>query len=449
MKQKLGNIKLKKINYYSNFNINDQNNKAFYVYPKNIKELKEILFYAKKNNKNILCVGNSKSWFDTISLRKGIIINLRSFRKVIKLEKRNILKISSNVKLNEVSNFLASKNLNFYNYPGYSNITIGGCISNNVHGKDSFKYGTFGEKIINIKILLSNGKIKICNKNKNKELFISIISGLGLIGIILEVQIELKTIYKNVVTKSFKCKNVKEIIDTLQIDNVNYDYIYSWIDTKRERGIIYKSKYLKKELNLKKKIQFKLKDKIIKFILSIFMKNNMMSIINYFFYILNKKEDRKVDRTQDILNLSQSQLINLPELIHPNSFVEIQFIIPNKKKNLLEKFFKILKKEHLSSLITGIKIHKKSLGYLCFSDDGLSISLNLICNFNDKNKIFRIQRIHNFIIKNKLKIYLCKDFLLKKSDIRYVYPKFSKFLKIKKKYDKLNIFASDFLKRTT
>ena len=312
--------------------------------------------------------------------------------------------------LNEIDKFLINKNLSLYNYSGYSNITIGGCVSNNVHGKDSFKYGTFSEKITNLKILLSNGKIINCNKNKNKELFNSVVSGLGLIGIILEIQIKVKKIYKDVLTRSFKCKNVKEIIQHLYQDNKKYDYIYSWIDTKRERGIIFKSKYIQEKNEISKKFFFPFLDKIIKLILSFSMKNNLMSIINYFFYILNKKEKIKKEKTKNILNLSKSQLIDLPELIHPNSFIEIQFIISNNKKYLLKKFFKILKKQNLESLITGIKIHKKSIGYLSFSENGLSISLNLICNFCDKDKILKVKKINKFITDNKLKIYLCKDF---------------------------------------
>ena len=447
MKRKINNIKLKKIKYYSNFNINDIRNKAYHVYPKNIAEIKKIFLYAKKSNKKILCVGNAKSWFDTISNKNGIIINLKNFKKILSLKEKNILIVSSNIKLNEIYNFLISKNLSLFNFPGYSNITIGGSISNNVHGKDSFKFGTFGEKIISMKVLLPNGEIKICTVKKNKDLFNSIIGGLGLIGIILEVQIILKKVNKKVITNSFKCKNCKEIVDTIYNGNNKYDYIYSWIDTQRERGIIYKSRYYNGKINTTEKITFKFKDEIIKIILSFFMKKNLMSVINFFFYLINKKYDSKIEKIQSIINLSQSNLIDLPELISPNSFVEIQFIIPQKKKFILKKFFEVLKQENLNALITGIKLHKKSLGYLSFADNGLSISINLICNFDDKEKIIKLRKINNFLVKNNLKIYLCKDFFINHNHIKKIYPKFNKFLKIKKKYDKFNILYSDFLKR--
>ena len=49
--------------------------------------------------------------------------------------------------------------------PGGSNVTIGGCIGNDVHGKDSFRYGNFGESIIEMEVILANKKIIILNEN--------------------------------------------------------------------------------------------------------------------------------------------------------------------------------------------------------------------------------------------------------------------------------------------
>ena len=79
----------------------------------------------------------------------------------------------------------------------------------------------------------------------------------------------------------------------------------------------------------------------------------------------------------------------------------------------------------------------------------MSISLNLICNFCDKDKILKVKKINKFITDNKLKIYLCKDFFINKANIKKIYPDFNRFLRNKKKFDKKNIFFSDFLKRVS
>ena len=81
-----------------------------------------------------------------------------------------------------------------YSIPGSLDVTIGGCIGNDVHGKDSFKFGNFGENVIEIEVILSDKKIIKCSKETNKEIFKAVIGGLGLIGIITKVKLKLKKI---------------------------------------------------------------------------------------------------------------------------------------------------------------------------------------------------------------------------------------------------------------
>ena len=59
----------------------------------------------------------------------------------------------------------------------------------------------------------------------------------------------------------------------------------------------------------------------------------------------------------------------------------------------------------------------------------------------------KFMQLHDYVIRKKHKIYLCKDFLFNKKKICSNYPNFKNFLKVKKKYDKNNLLSSDFLKR--
>ena len=78
----------------------------------------------------------------------------------------------------------------------------------------------------------------------------------------------------------------------------------------------------------------------------------------------------------------------------------------------------------------------------------MSININQIFNNNDLEFNFKkLITLHKYLISKKHKIYLCKDFLMKKKDINKNYVNFKKFLKVKKKLDPKEIFYSDFYKR--
>ena len=60
--------------------------------------------------------------------------------------------------------FLKDKNYILASLPGTHNATVGGIISNNSHGKD-VKYGNFSNRIISLKILLTDGNVMKVKNN--------------------------------------------------------------------------------------------------------------------------------------------------------------------------------------------------------------------------------------------------------------------------------------------
>ena len=117
------------------------------------------------------------------------------------------------------------KNLSLFSLPGHLDVTIGGCVANDVHGKDTYKNGNFGTNIVSIEIILPNKQVVECSREKNKELFLSTIGGLGLTGVISKISINLKKITNFYETTNFMCANYKELIKSLYYKRNDYDYV--------------------------------------------------------------------------------------------------------------------------------------------------------------------------------------------------------------------------------
>ena len=84
---------------------------------------------------------------------------------------------------------LLNKNLFLCVTPGTQYITIGGAIASDIHGKNHHNDGSFSDHVLECDVLLANGKIKKCSKNKNSKLFYSTCGGMGLTGILLSAKI--------------------------------------------------------------------------------------------------------------------------------------------------------------------------------------------------------------------------------------------------------------------
>ena len=148
---------------------------------------------TQKNKKKLLPIGSGLSWFDTIFNTNNILINLNKFNKKFIFNKtKGELTVSAGYKIFDIVKKINLPNWSLYSIPGGGDVSIGGCIGNDVHGKDSFKFGNFSENIIEMEVVLPNKKIIKCSKNKNLEIFRSVSGGLGLIGIVTEVKLKLK-----------------------------------------------------------------------------------------------------------------------------------------------------------------------------------------------------------------------------------------------------------------
>ena len=72
-----------------------------------------------------------------------------------------------------------------------SNIfSVGGSLSANAHGRDP-RFGPLIETVRNIKVALANGDVVMASRSMKSDLFYAAIGGYGLLGVILEAEIEL------------------------------------------------------------------------------------------------------------------------------------------------------------------------------------------------------------------------------------------------------------------
>ena len=114
---------------------------------------------------------------------------------------------------------------------GTQNITIGGAIANDIHGKNHHISGSIGNFIRSIKLHRSDKGIIFCDVNNYQSLFESTIGGLGLTGTIISATIELKkidSIFIDTVSKKFN--TFGEFLELNNNFEKKYEYCVGWVD---------------------------------------------------------------------------------------------------------------------------------------------------------------------------------------------------------------------------
>ena len=123
------------------------------IQPKNIQEIENCLKYAKKNKLKIAIMGSGNSWTDVFLATDQLIVDLSHFDQINSFDKENgIVNVQSGVKIGNLLAKLMPENFTLIGLSGSVTDTIGGMLASNVHGKDTWKEGNFGQNIISFTI---------------------------------------------------------------------------------------------------------------------------------------------------------------------------------------------------------------------------------------------------------------------------------------------------------
>ena len=171
--------------------------KSFYenvkiLFPKNIEEIKNILELEKK----IIPVGSGLSFVPNFFSKDSVSISLRNFKKILKLDYgNNLIHVEAGITVREVLNEIRKENKYLKILPGWPEVTIGGCIANNIHGKNPYVDGIFQEIVEEIHLITPNSnELIIASRNINSEIFYNTCGGYGLTGIIVSAKLKLNSI---------------------------------------------------------------------------------------------------------------------------------------------------------------------------------------------------------------------------------------------------------------
>ncbi|WP_018239559.1 FAD-binding oxidoreductase [Ensifer sp. BR816] len=115
--------------------------------------------------------------------------------------------------------------------PATGFVTVGGAVANDVHGRNHHARGSFGNHVRRLTLLRSDGERLICSAEENAELFAATIGGMGLTGLILDVELRLmKVPSPHVQQHAIRFENLDEYFALVDRIGEEHEYSVAWID---------------------------------------------------------------------------------------------------------------------------------------------------------------------------------------------------------------------------
>ena len=422
---------------------------------RNIKASCQLINYDEKKfsenfpKSKLIPRGLGRAYGDS-ALQPKLTVSMTKHNKIIKFDRsKGIIKVQSGVSISQLLSLIVQHGWFMPVTPGSKNVTIGGMVASNVHGKNHHVDGGFGNFVENLSVIDVFGNQKQCSKKSNRDLFYMTLGGMGLTGIITEITFKLlkietsKIIQKKIFTKDLR--------DTMNLfENEQTKYSVAWIDfnaknTSIGRSIIYLGDHAKKKDLKKANVDFALRfqDKLklnIKFESPfLFINYYTIKIFNYFYNLSEKIfENKFTDLNNFFYPLDKIKNWNL--LYGKKGFVQYQFVLPKEKS--YEGILEVIKYLNMKKTIPFLPVLKyfnsSDVGILSFPIRGFTLAMDFP---HSKKLIPILNHLDKIIIKYHGKIYLTKDSRISKSNFKKMHKE--ELLKFKKsKYFDITKFSS-------
>ncbi len=205
-----------------------------YVYrPTHVEQIAELFELAKRHNFTIGLRGAGRSYGDA-SLNGGqVAIDIQRMNRVLDWNpETGVIKVEPGATIQHLWQYTLEDGWWPPVVSGTMFPTMAGALATNIHGKNNYIAGTIGEHILEFTALLPNGETVTCTPQTTPDLFYSIISGLGLLGVFTSVTIKLKRIYSgNVWVHAWAPPNLRAMLADFEPVKSKVDYLVGWVDT--------------------------------------------------------------------------------------------------------------------------------------------------------------------------------------------------------------------------
>lgn len=139
----------------------------------------------------IPAIGNRRSYGDAALNHAGRVIDMTRLDRMLGFEAHNgVLEVEAGARIGEIARTFAPKGWLPPVMPGTGLATVGGCIAQDVHGKNHHHAGSFCQHVVSLRLRTAQG-VKEVSATKTPALFRATAGGLGQTGVILSAKLRL------------------------------------------------------------------------------------------------------------------------------------------------------------------------------------------------------------------------------------------------------------------
>jgi len=327
--------------------------------------------------------------------------------------------------------------------PGTRQVTVGGAIASDVHGKNHHRDGCFSCHVNHLSLMLPNGEIVRCSDSENAELFLATCGGMGLTGVILHAEIRLQRIESAFIRgRVLACHSLDDLMAGFAAW-ADWPYLVAWMDgpladERRGRFLLMAGRHARsggwtssprREWSVPSVCP------------GAVVNRPVIRTFNTAYYLINKGLQKGFTTTLEPFFFPLDRLSHWNRLYGKQGFLQYQLVLPAEGgRRGLRTIFQEMKRSSLTPALAVLKLlGPANANFLSFPRQGYTLALD----YKRTPELFPfLERLDRIVLEHGGRLYLAKDARMPATMVDSGYPGRNEFARIRDKYLLRSTFQS-------
>lgn len=397
--------------------------------------------------------GLGRSYGDAAQLSGGVVLSNRSLDGIGTIASDGVITVGAGVSLDDLLTLTVPLGWFVPVTPGTRQVTVGGAVAADVHGKNHHRDGSLGDHVLEMRLVTPTGSFTV-SPTREPDLFWATIGGMGLTGVVTTVTLRLLKIETDrLIVDTTRYANLDDVMAAMRSGDDDYRYSVAWVDCMTTgaamgRAILTRGEHatrrdvmspsLAAPTPARLRVPFDAPSGLL----------NPLSIRAF-----NEAWFRSAPRAR------QGEEQSLGTFFHPldgvsdwnrlygrRGFVQYQFAVPDDQAECVVRAIERLSSSRVPSFLAVLKrFGPANHGFLSFPIAGWTLALDLPVGPAALPDV--LDDLDEMVIAAGGRVYLAKDARLRPDALRAMYPRLTQFLDVKNRIDPQHQLASDLARR--
>ncbi len=429
---------------------------ATVVTPSSVEQV--VTAVTSAGRRGIIARGLGRSYGDPAQNAGGTVLVMTGLDRIHAIDAASgLVDVDAGVSLDTLMRAALPHGLWLPVLPGTRQVTIGGAIGADIHGKAHHVAGSFGNHVRSLTLVTADGTVReLTPDGPDAELFWATIAGMGLTGVVVRATLALhpvETAYFRVDTEQIG--NLDELMARQLVDDDKYAESVSWFDAVTTgahfgRGLLTRANHARLD-----ELPPKLRAEPLKFdapqlltVPDVFPPGMLNKLTGKLFSeVWYRKSPTKLGAIQNI-----TQFLHPLDIVGewnrgygPRGFVQYQFVVPPERGDVVRT---VLERMTAAGQVSALNVLKRfgagNQAPLSFPMPGWTLAVDIpvgpglgrLCDELDE-----------LVLDAGGRLYLAKESRTTAAAIRRGYPRLDEWRKVRDAVDPQNVFASDLSRR--